>query len=70
MCFGRIVDSRPHSRMWYRIGAVRNMTGGRKTQPSNKLNEKLKVVSYSCFGHFNHVAEVSKSVNTEKKAPD
>eukprot|EP00095_Tigriopus_kingsejongensis_P006608 snap_masked-scaffold634_size121673-processed-gene-0.13 protein:Tk06608 transcript:snap_masked-scaffold634_size121673-processed-gene-0.13-mRNA-1 annotation:"sodium calcium exchanger 2-like" len=38
----RIVDSKPHSRMWYRIGAVRNMTGGRKTQPSERLNEKLK----------------------------
>ena len=41
----RIVDSKPHSRMWYRIGAVRNITGGRKTQPSVKMNEKLKEVS-------------------------
>ena len=40
----RIVDSKPHSRMWYRIGAVRNMTGGRKTQPATKMNEKLKEV--------------------------
>ena len=31
--------------MWYRIGAVRNMTGGRKTDPSTKMNEKLKTVS-------------------------
>ncbi|XP_040572646.1 sodium/calcium exchanger 2 isoform X3 [Lepeophtheirus salmonis] len=38
----KIVDSTPHSRMWYRIGAVRNMTGGRKTQPSLRMNEKLK----------------------------
>ena len=41
----RIVDSKPHSRMWYRIGAVRNMTGGRKTAPAAKLNEKLKEVN-------------------------
>lgn len=40
----KIVDSKPHSRMWYRIGAVRNMTGGRKTQPANKMNDKLKEV--------------------------
>jgi len=40
----KIVDSKPHSRMWYRIGAVRNMTGGRKTQPATKMNEKLKEV--------------------------
>ena len=41
----RIIDSKPHSRMWYRIGAVRNMTGGRKTDPSTKMNEKLKTVN-------------------------
>lgn len=40
----KIVDSKPHSRMWYRIGAVRNMTGGRKTQPATRMNEKLKQV--------------------------
>lgn len=40
----KIVDSKPHSRMWYRIGAVRNMTGGRKTQPATKMNDKLKEV--------------------------
>ena len=47
--FFRIVDSKPHSRMWYRIGAVRNMTGGRKTQPANKMNDKLKEVIFSPF---------------------
>ncbi|XP_046399994.1 sodium/calcium exchanger 1-like isoform X2 [Ischnura elegans] len=36
----RLVDSQPHSRMWYRIGAVRSFTGGRKTQP--KLSLKLQ----------------------------
>ena len=41
----RLVDSKPHSRMWYRIGAVRSMTGGRKTQPSTRMSERLKEVS-------------------------
>ncbi|XP_066988082.1 sodium/calcium exchanger Calx-like isoform X7 [Macrobrachium rosenbergii] len=38
----KLVESQSHSRMWYRVGAVRNMTGGRKTQP--QLSTKLKVV--------------------------
>ena len=54
--FLRIVDSKPHSRMWYRIGAVRNMTGGRKTQPATKMNEKLKEVRAGprglCFAYI------------------
>merc|ERR1712088_598577 len=41
----KIIDSKPHSRMWYRIGAVRNMTGGRKTDPSTKMTDKLKTIN-------------------------
>eukprot|EP00090_Calanus_glacialis_P017020 TRINITY_DN265_c0_g1_i1.p1 TRINITY_DN265_c0_g1~~TRINITY_DN265_c0_g1_i1.p1 ORF type:complete len:852 (+),score=219.25 TRINITY_DN265_c0_g1_i1:267-2822(+) len=40
----KVVDSQPKSRIWYRIGATRNMTGGRKIQPSLKMNDKLKEV--------------------------
>ncbi|XP_047736729.1 sodium/calcium exchanger 3 [Hyalella azteca] len=29
----KLVQSQSHSRLWYRVGAVRKMTGGRKTQP-------------------------------------
>ncbi|KAF2361476.1 Sodium/calcium exchanger membrane region [Trinorchestia longiramus] len=36
----KLVESQSHSRMWYRVGAVRSMTGGRKTQP--QLSMKLK----------------------------
>ena len=62
----RIIDSKPHSRMWYRIGAVRNMTGGRKTDPSTKMNEKLKTVNKASIQvsiqklHF----EIFRLVNT------
>ncbi|CAL4104637.1 unnamed protein product, partial [Meganyctiphanes norvegica] len=38
----KLVESQSHSRMWYRVGAVRSMTGGRKTQP--QLSVKLKEV--------------------------
>ena len=48
----KIVDLKPHSRMWYRIGAVRIMTGGRKTQPATKMSDKLKEVSYNSFLFF------------------
>ncbi|XP_059478036.1 sodium/calcium exchanger 2-like isoform X2 [Neocloeon triangulifer] len=39
----KLVESQPHSKMWYRIGAVRNLSGGRKTQLrlTKKLKEKL-----------------------------
>jgi solute carrier family 8 (sodium/calcium exchanger) len=40
----KVVDSQPKSRIWYRIGATRNMTGGRKIQPTLKMNDKLKEV--------------------------
>ena len=43
--FSKVVDAQPKSRMWYRIGATRNMTGGRKIQPTPKMSGKLKEVS-------------------------
>ncbi|XP_066988075.1 sodium/calcium exchanger Calx-like isoform X2 [Macrobrachium rosenbergii] len=43
----KLVESQSHSRMWYRVGAVRNMTGGRKTQP--QLSTKLKVRLSQCL---------------------
>nr|XP_045601210.1 sodium/calcium exchanger 2-like isoform X3 [Procambarus clarkii] len=43
----KLVESQSHSRMWYRVGAVRSMTGGRKTQPqlSYKLKELMDRIS-------------------------
>lgn len=40
----KIVDSQPKSRMWYRIGATRNMTGGRKIMPSSKMSTQARQV--------------------------
>ena len=42
----QVVDSQPKSKMWYRINATRNMTGGRKIQPNQKMNDKMKEVSW------------------------
>ena len=41
----QIVDSQPKSRMWYRIGATRNLTGGRKIMPSLRMNDQVRQVS-------------------------
>ena len=41
--FYKVVDSQPKSRMWYRIGATKSITGGRKITPSVK-SEKLRQV--------------------------
>ena len=38
----KVVDSQPKSRMWYRIGATRNMTGGRRIQPGGRMSDTLK----------------------------
>uniref|UniRef100_T1JBM0 Calx-beta domain-containing protein n=1 Tax=Strigamia maritima TaxID=126957 RepID=T1JBM0_STRMM len=38
----KLSEQQPHSRMWYRIGAVREMTGSRKTVP--KLNDRLREI--------------------------
>ncbi|XP_065559522.1 sodium/calcium exchanger 2-like isoform X2 [Artemia franciscana] len=40
----RLVDCQPHDRLYYRIGAVRSMTGSRKLKPqlSLKLQQALK----------------------------
>jgi len=44
MAASKVIDSQPKSRIWYRIGATRNMTGGRKIQPTLKMNDTLKEV--------------------------
>ena len=37
------MTTQQHSRIWYRIGAIRNITGSKKTQP--QLSIKLKEVT-------------------------
>ncbi|XP_022238774.1 uncharacterized protein LOC111085277 [Limulus polyphemus] len=40
----RLTEQHEHSRMWYRVGAVRSISGGRKTKPrlSHKLHQQCK----------------------------
>ncbi|UYV61021.1 hypothetical protein LAZ67_1003139 [Cordylochernes scorpioides] len=36
----RLMEERHHTRLWYRVGAVRSLTGGRKPKP--RLSQKLR----------------------------
>lgn len=52
----KIVDSQPKSRMWYRIGATRNLTGGRKIMPSMRMSDQVR--------------QVYDAINEEKELPN
>lgn len=47
MYFFRLVNSQPHSAVWYRIGAVRQLTGSRRISP--QLNSRLQEVSTTLY---------------------
>ena len=49
MAASKIADSKPKSRMYYKIGASREMAGGKKVDPKAHMSEKLKVNKYSCL---------------------
>lgn len=38
----KIADSKPKSRMYYKIGASREMAGGKKVDPKANMSDKLK----------------------------
>ena len=40
----KIHESLPKSRMFHKIGASRNMGGGKKVNPESQMNDKLKVI--------------------------
>merc|ERR1719346_222772 len=67
----KIIDSKPHSRMWYRIGAVRNITGGRKTDPSTKMTEKLKIGMAEVLSPVNENGDkVYDAINDNPECPN
>ena len=37
----KIADSKPKSRMYYKIGASREMAGGKKVDPRARMSDKL-----------------------------
>lgn len=67
----KLVESQSHSRMWYRVGAVRNMTGGRKTQPqlSTKLKEGVDKYLHSVYSAMNEHPEAPTLGDVPKVMP-
>ncbi|KAG0431661.1 hypothetical protein HPB47_021601 [Ixodes persulcatus] len=43
----QLAEQQRHTRMWYRVGAIRDLTGGRRTKPS--ISEKLQHVRNTCL---------------------
>jgi len=69
MAASKVVDAQPKSRIWYRIGATRNMTGGRKIQPTMKMNDKLKeAVTSSAFE--DGMKKVYDAINDNAELPN
>ena len=56
----KIADSKPKSRMYYKIGASREMAGGRKVDPKARMSDKLKG-SYETFSRGKERLDVPSS---------
>jgi len=72
MAASKVVDAQPKSRMWYRIGATRNMTGGRKIQPTLKISDKLKEGIGSLTTHVSEdgTQKVYDAINDDSELPN
>ncbi|XP_054286263.1 sodium/calcium exchanger 2-like isoform X1 [Macrosteles quadrilineatus] len=62
----KLVNSQPHSAVWYRIGAVRQMSGSRRIEPH--LNSRLKDVYTALNEHKETTAEAPPPPDTDKNA--
>ncbi|KAG1679733.1 Sodium/calcium exchanger 2 [Nymphon striatum] len=60
----RLVDEQHHSRMWYRVGAIRSISGGRKAKP--QMSDKLKEVYNAIENEDNHVVSNSVPIKDRK----
>ena len=54
MAAAKIADSKPKSRMYYKIGASREMAGGKKVDPMANMSDKLKVWGFFTISAFKH----------------
>jgi len=63
----KIVDSQPKSRMWYRIGATRNLTGGRKIMPTSRMSSQVKQV-YDAINEETELPNITYPDSDEAKS--
>ena len=47
MAASKIADNKPKSRMYYKIGASREMAGGKKVDPKANMSDRLKVLMFA-----------------------
>merc|ERR1719361_3237858 len=66
----KIVDSQPKSRMWYRIGATRNLTGGRKIMPSLRMNDQVRQGIISASASRDGITKVYDAINEDTELPN
>ncbi|XP_076058924.1 sodium/calcium exchanger 2-like isoform X3 [Oratosquilla oratoria] len=64
----KLLESQSHSRMWYRVGAVRSMTGGRKTRP--QLSTKLKEAMFFIDAKMSQAIEEKLNADLDKILPN
>lgn len=63
----KVVDSQPKSRMWYRIGATRSITGGRKIEPGVRMADRLKDV-YDAINEHEELPNIAYPDSDSEKA--
>ena len=57
----KIADSKPKSRMYYKIGAAREMGGAKKVDPKARMSDKLK----NMYEAVTEGKEISSSERTD-----
>ncbi|KFM69896.1 Sodium/calcium exchanger 3, partial [Stegodyphus mimosarum] len=60
----RLVEESEHTRMWYRVGAIRDLTGSKKAKP--RLSKKLRKV-YNLLDQEGDQVDAKPAVPTEQK---
>lgn len=63
----KVVDAQPKSRIWYRIGATRNITGGRRINPGSHMSTKLREV-YDAINEHDELPNIDYPDSDASKA--
>jgi len=63
----KVVDAQPKSRIWYRIGATRNITGGRRIQPGSHMSSRIREV-YDAINENEELPNIEYPDSDEQKS--
>uniref|UniRef100_A0A1B6E8E5 Calx-beta domain-containing protein n=1 Tax=Clastoptera arizonana TaxID=38151 RepID=A0A1B6E8E5_9HEMI len=62
----KLINAQPHSAMWYRIGTIRNLSGGRRMEPA--LDARLRQVYETMNDQKSPLSELASPVDPESNA--